>query len=495
MSKKKKSFIEQPREDLHKRPVEERVQDNRRVYEDVSDEKVQRQATRCMDCGVPFCQAGCPLGNIIPDWNTFTSQDKWREAWERLRTTNNFPEFTGRICPAPCESACVLGLVESPVTIEQIEQGIIEHAYREGWVTPEPPTERTGKTVAIVGSGPAGLACAQQLNRAGHLVTVFERDDRIGGLLRYGIPEFKMEKWVVDRRLEILREEGIRFEANVEIGEDYAARHLQDEFDAVVLCTGATKPRDVDLPGRDLDGIHFAWEYLWQHGKRVAGENIDMEDVYVPEIDAHDKNVIVIGGGDTASDCIGTANRQGARSITNFELFPEPPEERPEHQPWPFYPNTLSTSSSHEEGVERVWAIDTIGFEGDEEGWVRAARTVDVMLSEPNGSGGPPITHLEGSERTWKTDLVIIAIGFTGPERGSLVDQLGVELDERGRMKTDANYMTSTPGVFAAGDNERGQSLVVWAISDGREAARGVDEHLMGYTELPSKGGGDLPRV
>lgn len=485
-----RGFIEIPRENPEKRPVEERVRDFREVYRLLPDERVQQQAARCMDCGIPFCHSGCPLGNVIPEFNDLVYRNRWREAYERLRATNNFPEFTGRVCPAPCESACVLGLIEPAVTIEQIEWAIIERAFREGWVKPEPPARRTGKRVAVIGSGPAGLACADQLNRAGHWVTVFERDDRIGGLLRYGVPDFKMEKWVIDRRMAILEAEGITFRTGVHVGRDYPVDQLRRDFDAIVLCTGATQPRDVKVPGRELAGIHFAWEYLWQATKRVARD--DLEAAGIPIIDAAGKDVIVIGGGDTASDCIGVANRQGARSITNFHIWPAPPKERTPEMPWPFHPHLLQVTTSHEEGCERVWSVQTIAFEG-RNGHVERVITVDVEPGPPGPDGRRTRREVPGTRREWPADLVLIAIGYEGPERSPLLEALGVELDERGRVKADEHFQTNVPGVFVAGDAHRGASLVVWAISEGREAARGVDQYLMGYTTLPTKGEGDLP--
>ena len=483
-------FIEYQRELPQRRPAEERVLDYHEVYQPFSEEKLTTQAARCMDCGVPFCQSGCPLGNMIPDWNDLVYRGRWREAYDRLRATNNFPEFTGRICPAPCESACVLGLVDLPVTIEQVEQEIVERAYREGWVQPEPPKRRTGKQVAVIGSGPAGLACADQLNRAGHRVTVLERDDRIGGLLRYGIPDFKLEKWIVDRRIKLMEAEGVQFLTKADVGGNYAVGKLKD-FNAVVLCAGATQARDLPIPGRDLDGIHFAWDYLWQQNKRVSGDDLAYENI--APIDAGGKHVIVIGGGDTGSDCVGTANRQGAASVTQFELFPTPPGERPLHQPWPYYPMILRTSSSHEEGADRHWSISTKAFEGSK-GHVEQLRTVQVEV-KTNGSGRPGFVEVPGTETVWPADLVLLAIGYTGPETNGMIDQLGLELDRRGNLLTDGNYQTSRPGIFAAGDARRGQSLVVWAISEGREAARAVDAHLSGFIALPTKGEGDLPRV
>lgn len=487
---KSTGFMEFPRELPARRPVDERVRDYAEVYTPFEADKLRNQAARCMDCGVPFCQSGCPLGNIIPDWNDLVYRNRWREAFERLRATNNFPEFTGRICPAPCESACVLGLIEQPVTIERIEQEIIEHAYREGWVAPRLPRVRTGKHVAVIGSGPAGLAAADQLNQAGHTVTVFERDSRIGGLLRYGIPDFKLEKWVVERRVQLMADEGITFRTGVHVGRDVSIDDL-GRFDAVVLCGGATKPRDLSIPGRELDGIHFAWDYLWQQNRRVAGDDLAAEGIV--DIHARDKDVIVIGGGDTGSDCVGTANRHGARSITQFELLPMPPKTRPTHQPWPYMPIVLTTSTSHEEGADRHWGILTKEFQGDD-GQLTGLRTVGLEFPERK-NGTPGFAEVAGTERVWKADLILLAIGYLGPEPEGVVSELGVALDERMNVRTDANYMTSVPGVFSAGDMRRGQSLVVWAISEGREAARGADRYLTGRTELPSKGEGDLPRV
>ena len=481
-------FKEYTRELPHKLPVAERLKFYREFVEPFPEEKVRKQAARCMDCGVPFCHTGCPLGNIIPDFNDLVYRGNWREAISRLHATNNFPEFTGRLCPAPCEEACVLGINEPPVTIEQIEKEIVERAFASGWIKPEPPALRTGKKVAVIGSGPAGLACAQQLNRAGHTVTVFERDDRIGGLLRYGIPDFKMEKSVIDRRLEIMKAEGIAFRTGVRVGTDVTGAHLQQEFDAVVLAIGSTKGRDLNAPGRELKGIHLAMEFLPMQNRVVAGDPVP------GQILATGKHVIVIGGGDTGSDCIGTSNRHGAKSVTNFELLPMPPKERPAGQPWPYYPMRLRTSTSHDEGCERVFAVSTKEFIG-ENGRITKLKTVNVRFA-PNPAGGPPrMEEVSGSEKIWPADLVLLAMGFLGPETDSVVKQLGCELDPRGNVKADANYATSVPGVFAAGDARRGQSLIVWAISEGREAARGVDQYLMGSTSLPTKAGGDLPRV
>jgi glutamate synthase (NADPH/NADH) small chain len=488
-------FMEYARELPEKRPVEERVKDYREVPKEFPDEKLQQQAARCMDCGVPFCHTGCPLGNIIPDWNDLVYGGRWKEAAERLAATNNFPEFTGRLCPAPCEEACVLGINEPAVTIEHIEVRIVERAFEEGWIKPQPPKVRTGKTVAVVGSGPAGLACAQQLNRAGHTVTVFERADEIGGLLRYGIPDFKLEKHVIDRRLELMRAEGIEFKTGVEVGTDMPVDSLGD-FDAVVVCIGATVPRDLPIPGRGLDGIHFAMEMLTQQNVLVAGKR---PATWIRPVDAAGKDVIVIGGGDTGSDCVGTANRHGAKSVTMFELLPKPPLERPVHQPWPYWPMRLRTSSSHEEGVRREWSVLTKEFVGTDgrvgtDGHVAKLRTVDVEFSWKDGAY-VEMNEIPGTERDWPADLVLLALGYVGPDPGNVIAKLGLELDECGNIKTDENYATNVAKTFAAGDAHMGQSLVVWAISEGRECARGVDTYLMGRTYLPTKGEGDLPKV
>jgi glutamate synthase (NADPH/NADH) small chain len=483
-------FKEYDRELPGKRPVQERIKDFKEIYQPFPKEKLKSQAARCMDCGVPTCHAGCPLGNLIPDWNDFIYRDRWQEALRQLLLTNNFPEFTGRLCPAPCEEACVLAINEPAVAIEQIEKEIIEHAFQQGWIQPEPPPERTGRTVAVIGSGPAGLACAQQLNRAGHAVTVYERADRIGGLLRYGIPDFKLEKWVLDRRLEIMREEGVRFEAGVNVGVDLSAGDLE-RFDAAVICTGAAIPRDLPVPGRELDGIHFAMDFLSRQNRLTAGDRL--KTCGLEPISARGKHVVVIGGGDTGSDCIGTSIRQQARSVTNFELFPKPAEDRPDHQPWPFWPVRLRTSSSHEEGCERQWGIQTRAFVGESNRVVKL-KTVDVEFVT-GGDGRTAMRELQGSEREWPADLVLLALGFTGPESNTVVSALGLELDDRGNIKTDRKHMTARPGIFAAGDSHRGQSLIVWAISEGREAARCVDLYLMGASDLPTKGRGDLPRI
>lgn len=477
-------FMEYGRELPQYRPVNERLRDNREVYESFPEDKVHQQAARCMDCGVPTCQSGCPLGNVIPDWNDLVYRDRWREAYLRLSATNNFPEFTGRICPAPCESACVLGLTEAPVTIEQIEKEIVERAFREGWVREAGPARRTGRRVAIVGSGPAGLACADQLNRAGHAVVVFERDDRVGGLLRYGIPDFKLEKWVVDRRLDVMRRQGVRFETGIHVGPDHSFEELRAAFDAVVLCGGATAAHTLPIDGHDLDGIHLAWDFLHRHNKRVAGDDLGREAL--DDIRAEGRHVIVIGGGDTGSDCVGTANRQRAASVTQFELMPQPPRERTADQPWPQMPLLLKTTSSHQEGANRHWSILTQRFVGAD-GRVTALETVRV---EPSTAGG--FDAVPGTEKTWPADLVLLAIGYAGPEPDGVVAHAGVALSDRGTVATSDDFATNVEGVYAAGDMRRGQSLVVWAISEGREAARHLDAALTGRVRLPTKGPGDL---
>jgi glutamate synthase (NADPH/NADH) small chain len=483
-------FKEFDRELPQKRPVAERIQDFKELYLPFPKSKLKAQAARCMDCGVPTCHAGCPLGNRIPDWNDAVYRDRWQEALAELLATNNFPEFTGRLCPAPCEEACVLAINEPPVTIEQIEKEIIEHAFEQGWIKAEPPSRRTGKTVAVIGSGPAGLACAQQLNRAGHTVTVYERADRIGGLLRYGIPDFKMEKWVLDRRLDIMAQEGVIFKPQTFVGIDVSAADL-GAFDAAVFCIGATFPRDLPVPGRDLQGIHYAMDFLTRQNRMLAGDQLS--GPRDQPICAEGKHVIVIGGGDTGSDCIGTANRQRAESVTNFELLPKPPTERPDNQPWPFWPVRLRTSTSHQEGCERHWSTLTKAFSG-EAGRLTRVHTVNVRFVEKDG-GPPQMVEVPGSEQDWPADLVLLALGFTGPETDNILSGLDLVLDDRGNIGTDENYMSSVPGIFAAGDARRGQSLIVWAISEGREAAHGVDRYLMGYSHLPAKGRGDLPRV
>jgi glutamate synthase (NADPH/NADH) small chain len=467
-------FKEYTREVPQRRPVAERVNDWFEIYLDFPEEKIRTQGARCMDCGVPFCHTGCPLTNIIPDWNDLVYRDRWRDAIRVLHSTNNFPEFTGRICPAPCEAACVLGINEPPVTIKVIERNIIDYAWQHGWIKPEPPERRTGKRVAVIGSGPAGMAAAQQLNRAGHWVTLFEKNDRIGGLLRYGIPDFKMEKHHIDRRVQQMADEGIEFRTNAHIGGNVPVEDLRGQFDALLLCGGAEWSRDLNIPGRELKGIHFAMEFLPQQNKRNAGDKLDpAKDIF-----ATGKDVIIIGGGDTGADCLGTSHRQKAASVTQFEIMPRPPDQRAESTPWPLWPLMLRAESSHEEGGVRVWSIGTDKFEGDERGNVKALHTVQV--------GPPPkFERIPGTEQVYPADLVLLAMGFLGPVRKGMIEQLGVELDPRGNVKCDENYMSSTPGVFAAGDMRRGQSLVVWAISEGRKAAKAVDQWLMGESKLP----------
>ena len=471
-------FMEFRRETPTRRPVPERVHDWLEVYEDFPLDRLKKQAARCMDCGIPFCHQGCPLGNIIPDWNDLVYRDKWRDAIDRLHATNNFPEFTGRLCPAPCEAACVLGINNDPVTIKQVELSIIEHAFEEGWVVPEPALLKTGKTVAIIGSGPAGMACAQQLARAGHDVTLFERDDRIGGLLRYGIPDFKMEKRFIERRMAQMEAEGVTFRTGVNIGSDIDARELVTQFDAICLTGGASHARDLDVPGRDLEGVYFAMEYLPMQNKRNAGDEIP-DDSFVS---AKDKRVIILGGGDTGADCLGTAIRQGARDILQYEILPRPPGERLEDQPWPTYPNVYRVSAAHEEGGVRDYSILTKSLSG-EDGKLKKLHAVRVEFV--NEDGRQAMREVPGSEFTEDVDLLLLAMGFLGPEKPGMLEQLGVALTERGNVEADENKMTSVPGVFTAGDMTRGQSLIVWAIVEGRTAARGIDQYLMGETLLP----------
>jgi glutamate synthase (NADPH/NADH) small chain len=472
-------FLEIKREMASRRPVEERLNDWSQVYQDPDDQLVQSQGARCMDCGIPFCHTGCPLGNIIPDWNDLVYRDRWQEAIAVLHKTNNFPEFTGWVCPAPCEAACVLGINDNPVTIKQIELSVITHAFREGWIKPEPPKVRTGKKIAVIGSGPAGLACAAQLNKVGHTVTVFERADRIGGLLTYGIPDFKMEKWLVKRRLNLMAAEGITFKTNANVGVNVSVDDLRSDFDAVVLAGGATQARDLPVPGRELDGIHFAMDYLPQQNRRVAGDTITEK-----EITAKGKHVVILGGGDTGSDCHGTALRQGAVSVSSWELLPKPPAERTDSMPWPYWPMILRTSSSHEEGGLRDWSVNTKRFSGSD-GKVETLHAVRLEFGAPDASGRRPMSEVPGSEFEVKADLVLLALGFLGPQKSGMIEQLGLKLDPRGNVFADQNYMTSIPGIFSAGDMRRGQSLVVWAIAEGRQAARGVDKYLMGSSDLP----------
>jgi glutamate synthase (NADPH/NADH) small chain len=471
-------FIEYKRTDASKRAVSERLKDWREFELPVVQEELKTQGARCMDCGVPFCNTGCPLGNLIPDWNDYVYRGQWQEASVSLHSTNNFPEFTGRVCPAPCEASCVLNINDDPVSIKLIEHSIVDRAFEEGWIKPEPAARKTGKRVAVVGSGPAGLAAAQQLARAGHAVTVFERDDRIGGLLMYGIPDFKLEKWLVERRVQQLRDEGVAFRTKAHIGYDVRGEDLRKQFDAICLAGGARKPRDLPVTGRNLSGIHFAMEFLEQQNRRVAGEII-ADDVAIL---ATGKRVVVIGGGDTGSDCIGTSHRQGAVSVTNFEIMPRPPDSPAAETPWPLWPLMLRTSSSHEEGGTRNFSVSTVEAIGDN-GKVTALKC--VKLESKDGKLQP----IAGSEFLVEADLVLLAMGFVHPEHGGVVEQLGVALNARGNVVVDENFMTTVPGVFAAGDMQRGQSLIVWAIADGRKAARGIDQYLMGVSHL------ETPRV
>ena len=473
-------FLEIKRKKWPTRPVAERLRDWKEAYLPFPVDELKKQAARCMDCGIPFCHQGCPLGNIIPDWNDLVYRDHWRDAIDRLHATNNFPEFTGRLCPAPCEGSCVLGINDDPVTIKAVEVTIIDRAFEEGWVTPEPPATRTGRKVAVVGSGPAGLAAAQQLNRAGHLVTVLERSDRIGGLLRYGIPEFKMEKRVLDRRLGLMEKEGVVLRPNADVGRSVRMADLQREFDAIVLACGAGAPRDLPVPGRELRGIHFAMEYLTLSNKRCEGDPIPDERF----ITARDKQVVIMGGGDTGADCLGTVHRQGAASVHQFELLPRPPDTRATDNPWPQWPNVFRVSGAHEEGGERVYAVSTQRFIGDENGRVRALEAINVEMVRDGGR--VDFKPVAGSQFTLDVDLVLLAMGFVGPDRKGPIEALGLALTERGTVRRDENWMTSVPGVFTCGDMQRGQSLIVWAIAEGRSAARGVDLYLMGKSDLPA---------
>jgi glutamate synthase (NADPH) small chain len=487
-------FLEHNRVLPGKRPVAQRVQDYGEFELPYSAGQLNQQSSRCMNCGVPFCHSGCPLGNLIPDFNEAVYRGRWQEAYEILSATNNFPEFTGRICPAPCESACVLGINQPPVAIEAIEKHIAETAFAQGLVQPRPPKVRTGKKVAIVGSGPAGLAAAAQLNSVGHTVTVFERDDAPGGLLRYGIPDFKLDKQVVQRRIALLEAEGIQIMCNASVGDNVDIGDLLRQYDAVVLAAGCTMPRDLNVPGRELPGVHFAMQYLKQQNKRVAGRSaIEYQDMesnpYPTELLATGKQVVVIGGGDTGSDCVGTANRQGAASVTQLELLPLPPTERTEQMPWPSYPMLLKTTTSHEEGANRQWAVATKAFLADAEGRLRGLLIVDLEWTSMDGRPAS-FTEVAGSERELPCQLALLALGFTHPQHQGLLQQLGLALTERQLVAaSESNYQTSVPRVFATGDMRRGQSLVVWAISEGRECARKVDEALMGHSVLPSKEG------
>ena len=478
-------FKEFERQDETYTSIKDRVKNYKEFTIPLSEKDLSKQGSRCMDCGIPFCHSGCPLGNLIPDFNHMVHQGEWKKASWILHSTNNFPEFTGRLCPAPCEQACVLGIIEDPVSIENIEKNIVERAFKEGWIKPQPPKSRTDKTIAVIGSGPAGLAAAQQLNRAGHLVTVFERDDAVGGLLRYGIPNFKMEKGIIDRRIAILEAEGIIFKTNINVGVNYDVKDLKS-FDSIVLCGGSTEKRSLPTKGIEADGVVQAMDFLTQQTKSLFGTKVK------DQIMATDKDVIVIGGGDTGSDCIGTSNRHGAKSVVNFEIMPKPPGHRSAKTPWPFWPLQLKTSSSHKEGADRNWLINTKEFVKDLNGKLIALKTVNVEWKMVLGER-PQLIEIAGTEKTWPCDLALLALGFTGPE-STLADKLGLNTDARSNYKaTYGKYQTNVPNIFTAGDMRRGQSLIVWAISEGREAARQVDIFLMGKSELPSKDiAGDL---
>jgi glutamate synthase (NADPH) small chain len=488
-------FLEFTRELPAKKRVQERIGNYNEFVERYTDDGLNRQAARCMNCGIPFCHSGCPLGNVIPEFNDAVYRKNWREAYDILSSTNNFPEFTGRICPAPCETACVLGINQPAVAIEEIEKHIIEIAFDKGYVKPRLPNLRTGKKIAVVGSGPAGLAAAAQLNQAGHVVTVYERDEQPGGLLRYGIPDFKLEKWVIDRRITLMEAEGITFKCKINVGQTLGTSDLLRMHHAVVLCGGSTIPRDLPIPGRQLKGVHFAMQFLKQQNTRLQKPGADLRkeqgfegSAWIEEIWATNKHVVVIGGGDTGSDCVGTSNRHGAASVTQFELLPKPPEYRNDRMPWPTYPMLLKTTSSHEEGVERQWAVNTKRFIGDENGQLKALELVDVQWQASSQGQPAGFEEVPGSGRIIPADLVLLAMGFLHPQRSGLLADLDLELDNRGNIKaSETSYQTSLPKVFACGDMRRGQSLVVWAISEGRECARRVDEYLMGSSLLESK--------
>ncbi|MBT8257221.1 MAG: glutamate synthase subunit beta [Bacteroidia bacterium] len=482
-------FLEFDRHTEEVRPVKDRIKDYNEFTTLMKKKELAEQSARCMDCGIPFCHSGCPLGNLIPDFNDMVYQGKWEEAAKLLHSTNNFPEFTGRLCPAPCEEACVLGINQDPVSIETIEKHIVEEAFKKGWIKADIPQLRTGKTVAIIGSGPAGLAAAQQLNRAGHKVTVYERDGKVGGLLRYGIPDFKLEKSIIDRRIEILEEEGIIFKTNAHVGKNVSVESINNLFDAILLAAGATQRRSIPIKGAELQGVYQAMEYLKRNNEYVDGV-VKSDEL----ISAKGKDVIVIGGGDTGSDCIGTANRHGAKSVVNFEILNKPGLNRPDDQPWPFWPMRLKTTSSHQEGSDRYWGISTKEFIGDENGNLTGLKTVKVEWKKEPGKR-PALNEIPETEKLWKCDMVLLALGFTGTEK-NLVEQFGVVTDNRSNVKADeTDYKTNIPGIFAAGDVRRGQSLIVWAISEGREAAFHIDSFLMGNSKLPQKGEGDLPKI
>ncbi len=476
-------FLEYPRQDTPYRPVEERLDDWNEVQADPAAESVRTQAARCMDCGVPFCNNACPLGNVIPDWNDLLYRDRMQDALRRLHSTNNFPEFTGLVCPAPCEAACVLGINDDAVSIKQIEWEIIRHGWEQGWVTPVRPERRTGRSVAVVGSGPAGLAAAQQLSRAGHTVTVFEKNDRVGGLLNYGIPDFKLEKWIVDRRVNQLRQEGVSFQTGVHAGVDLSAAELRQGFDALLLCCGSEVPRDLPIPGRDLGGIYFAMDFLTQQNRRGRGDSLDL----AADILAGERDVVILGGGDTGSDCVGTSHRHGARSVTSIELLERPPDERAISSPWPQWPLMYRSSSSHQEGGDRDFAVLTKRFSGAN-GRVEKLHVVRVEFGESDASDRPSMQEIPGSEFEIPAGLVLLVMGFVHPVHEGLVASLGLRLDPRGNLAAEPRgFATSEPGVFAAGDCRRGQSLVVWAQWEGREAARAVDQYLMGHSRLQAR--------
>ena len=481
---KLKGFMEFERSEETQFPVRKRVKNYKEFTIKPTDENLKKQSGRCMDCGVPFCHSGCPLGNLIPDFNDAVYNNEWEKAIHILHSTNNFPEFTGRLCPAPCEAACVLGIINPPVSIEMIEKYIVERGFKEGWIKPKQPLKRTGKKIAVIGSGPAGLAAAQQLNKAGHHVEVFERDSKVGGLLRYGIPDFKLEKHIIDRRVELLIKEGITFRTNMEVGKNFSVEDLE-VYDSIVLCTGSTIKRELPIKGSNLNGVKQAMDFLKLQNEVVDGLNKTHID-----LNAKGKNVIVIGGGDTGSDCIGTSNRQGAKSVTNFEIMPRPSSVRSDENPWPFWPFKLKTTTSHEEGIHREWSILTKEFIGDKNGNVKSLKTVAVEWVN-NKVGKAELREVEGSEKIWPCDMALLALGFTGHEK-SLVNQIGLKTNDKEQLLTK-NYQTSIKNIFSAGDMRRGQSLIVWAISEGREAAVEVDKFLMGSSKLETKEKGDLP--